>query len=69
MQVQIEPDFFNDKDVARRLNLSTSWVRVQRHYRSKGKPHVLTVDPKYIGKCPRYLRADIDAFVASIAAA
>lgn len=67
--MQIEPDFLNDKQVARKLSLSDSWVRVQRHYRMKGKPHVLTVDPKYIGKCPRYLRTEIDAFVAAIAAA
>ncbi|AEG48438.1 hypothetical protein Sphch_0743 [Sphingobium chlorophenolicum L-1] len=69
MQVQIEPDFLNDKQVARKLSLSDSWVRGQRHKRNKGLPHTLTVDAKYIGKCPRYLRGEIDAFVASIAAA
>lgn len=66
--MQNEPDFLTDRDVARRLNLSTSWVRVQRHYRAKGRPHFLTVDPRYIGKCPRYVREEIDAFVAAIAA-
>lgn len=64
----IEPDFYTDKDVARKLSLSTSWVRVQRHKRSKGLPHTLKVDARYIGTCPRYLRGEIEAFVASIAA-
>ncbi len=66
--MQIEPEFYTDKDVARKLNLSTSWVRVQRHYRAKGLPHVLNVNARYIGKCPRYVRGEIEAFVASIAA-
>ena len=66
--MSIETDFFTDKDVARKLNLSTSWVRVQRHKRRMGLPHTLTVDPRYIGTCPRYVRAEIDAFVASIVA-
>lgn len=66
--MQIEPDFFTDKDVARKLNLSTSWVRVQRHKRAKGLPHTLTVDARYIGTCPRYVRGEIEAFVAAITA-
>ena len=64
----IEPDFYTDKDVARKLGLSTSWVRVQRHKRAKGLPHTLEVDARYIGTCPRYVRGEIEAFVASIAA-
>lgn len=66
--MSIEPDFFNDKDVARKLNLSPSWVRGQRHKRQKGLPHILDVDARYIGACPRYVRAEIEAFIASIAA-
>ena len=66
--MQIEPDFYNDKDVARKLSLSTSWVRGQRHKRSKGLPHSLNVDARYIGTCPRYVREEIDAYVAAIAA-
>ena len=66
--MQIEPDFYNDKDVARKLSLSTSWVRGQRHKRSKGLPHSLNVDARYIGTCPRYVRGEIDVYVASIAA-
>lgn len=66
--MQIEPDFLTDKDIARKLNLSASWVRGQRHKRAKGLPHILQVDAKYIGTCPRYVRGEIEAFVASIAA-
>jgi len=64
----MEPAFLTDKDVARKLSLSPSWVRVQRHKRAKGLPHILNVDARYIGTCPRYLAAEVDAFVASIAA-
>lgn len=64
----IEPDFYTDKDVARKLNLSPSWVRVQRLKRRRGEPHILNVDARYIGSCPRYVRPEIDAFVAAIAA-
>lgn len=64
----IEAEFLTDKDVARRLSLSPSWVRVQRHKRAKGLPHILNVDARYIGKCPRYVTGEIDAFVATIAA-
>jgi hypothetical protein len=66
--MQIEPAFFTDKDVARKLNLSPSWVRGERHKRKNGLPHFLTVDPRYIGSCPRYVRTEIDAFVEAIAA-
>ncbi|SMF63512.1 hypothetical protein [Allosphingosinicella indica] len=66
--MSIEPEFFTDKDVARKLNLSPSWVRGQRHKRAKGLPHILDVDARYIGTCPRYVKAEIDAFVAAIAA-
>lgn len=65
----MEPDFYNDKEIARKLNLSASWVRGERHKRKKGLPHTLKVDPRYIGTCPRYVRGEIDAFVAAIAAA
>ena len=65
--MSIEPEFFTDKDVARKLNLSPSWVRGQRHKRAKRLPHILDVDARYIGTCPRYVRAEIDAFVAAIA--
>jgi hypothetical protein len=62
----IQPDFYTDKDVARKLSLSPSWVRAQRHYRSKGLPHIFKVDARYIGTSPRYVREDVEAFVTSI---
>jgi hypothetical protein len=64
----IEPAFFTDKDVARKLGLSPSWVRVQRFKRARGLPHILDVDARYIGTCPRYVREEIEAFIAQIAA-
>ena len=65
--MQTEPAFFTDKDVARTLNLSPSWVRSQRFKRSKELPHVLDVDARYIGSCPRYVRGEIEAFIAAVA--
>jgi len=66
--MMIEPSFYTDKDVARRLSLSASWVRTQRHKRQKGQPHILNIDARYIGTSPRYLKTEIDAFVECIAA-
>ncbi|WP_293862213.1 helix-turn-helix transcriptional regulator [Sphingomonas sp. SCN 67-18] len=62
----IEAAFLTDKDVASYLNLSPSWVRGQRHKRRHGLPHILDVDARYIGSCARYLRSEIDAFVAGL---
>ena len=59
--------FYNDKDIATRLNISPSWVRGQRHKRRNGQPHVLNIDPCYIGASPRYAVADVEAFIASLA--
>jgi hypothetical protein len=64
----MQPAFYTDKDVARRLNLSASWVRVQRHKRKNGLPHILAIEPRYIGSCPRYVADEVEAFVASLAA-
>ena len=68
MQTLIEPAFYNDRDIAQRLNLSPSWVRGQRHKRSHGLPHILTLDPRYIGSCPRYVAVEVESFIAAIAA-
>lgn len=57
--MSIEPALYNDKDVARRRSLSPSWVRGQRFKRQHGQPHILEVDPRYIGTCPRFVRAEI----------
>lgn len=56
--------FYSDKEVARRLNMSTSWVRGQRHKRRHGEPHVLDLEPRYIGTCARYVRDEVEALIA-----
>ena len=63
-----ERAFLTDKDVARKINFSPSWVRGQRHKRQKGLPHTFDVEARYIGSCPRYVADEIDAFVAAITA-
>ena len=62
-----ETGFYNDNDIARRLRLSTSWVRVQRHKRAHGLPHIFDVDPRYIGTSPRYVAEEVEAYFSSIA--
>jgi predicted DNA-binding transcriptional regulator AlpA len=66
----MEPEYvlINDKQVARIFQMSTPWVRVERHKRRKGLPHFLTVDARYIGTSPRYVKSEIDAFVGEIVA-
>ena len=59
--------FYNDNDIATRLNISSSWVRGQRHKRRHDQPHVLNIDPCYIGTSPRYAVAEVEAFIASLA--
>ena len=62
----VEPAFYSDKDVAKRLNISQSWVRGERHKRAHGRPHILNLEPRYIGSCPRYVAKEVEAFVASL---
>ncbi len=63
----IELAFYTDKDVARRLNMSPSWVRGQRRKRKLGEPHLLDLEPRYIGKSVRYVCDEAEALVASLA--
>ncbi|AXK43490.1 hypothetical protein DVR09_05575 [Erythrobacter aureus] len=65
----MEAHFYTDKDVARRLNFSPSWVRGQRHKRKSGLPHFLNIEPRYIGSNPRYVATEVEAFIAAIEAA
>ena len=53
-----------DSDIASLLRMSRSWVRKQRMLRRAGLAHVLAVDPIMIGTCPRYSRAEIEAWLA-----
>ena len=61
-----ESAFLTDKEVARILSLSASWVRGQRYKRRHGQPCTLDLEPRYIGSCARYVRDEVDAFVAAI---
>lgn len=60
------PEFYSDKDVARILNMSPAWVRGQRHKRRHGEPCVFNLEPRYIGTCARYVRHEVETFVATI---
>jgi hypothetical protein len=62
------PDLLNDRDIARRVNFSTEWVRQERYRRRDGKPHVLNIDPVIVGTKPRYWAADVDAWFAALKA-
>ena len=53
----------SDADIALILRMSPEWVRKQRMWRRAGLPHVLTVDPILIGTSPRYILADIEAWL------
>ena len=59
----------NDKRLAARLDLSTSWVRKQRWLRRHGQDHILTIDPVMIGRSPRYKTADIEIWLDSFGGA
>lgn len=62
----VQPAFYNDKDIARRLSLSPSWVRGQRYKRKNGLPHEFNIDPRYIGSSPRYVVSEVEAFIVTI---
>lgn len=56
----------NDGEVATLLKVSKSCIRGQRFKRQHGLPHWLTVDPVYIGKCPRYRHADFQSWMGAL---
>lgn len=58
--------FLSDKDVARLLNLSASWVRSQRYKQTHGLSHIFDVKPRYIGTCARYVASEVEAFIAKL---
>ncbi|MDG5489062.1 helix-turn-helix domain-containing protein [Sphingomonas sp. BGYR3] len=64
--MNMTPEFYADKDIAKILNMSPEWVRGQRHRRKHGLPCILDLEPRYIGACPRYSRDDVEAFVAAL---
>jgi len=62
----VQPEFYTDKDIARRLTFSQSWVRGQRAKRNKGEPHFLDLEPHRFGSSVRYDVAEAEAFIAAI---
>jgi hypothetical protein len=62
----LQPAFYSDKDVARRLNMSPSWVRQQRFRKLRGQPNSFDLVPRHIGSGIRYVVAEVEAFIASI---
>jgi len=63
---EAQAEFFTDKDIARLLRMSPEWVRGQRHKRRHGLPCLLDLEPRYIGSCARYVRNEVEAFIASL---
>lgn len=61
----VEPAFYSDKDVARILNISPSWVRQQRFKRARGLPNGLDLEPRQIGGCVRYVADEVHAAVVA----
>lgn len=57
-----------DKEVAKLLGMSQSWVRVQRWKRSVNQPHSLKIDAIMIGKAPRYRLSDVEEWLDSLQA-
>ena len=55
-----------DTKLASLLAMSNSWVRVERHKRRKGLPHVLNIDPVMIGSSPRYRTEDVEEFISGL---
>lgn len=66
--METEPVLLTDKDIARLLKMSPEWVRQERFKRAKGQPHFLKLDARHIGRSVRYVRKEVDDFVASVVA-
>lgn len=55
-----------DKQVARLVSLSPSWVRSQRWKRANKINHSFHVDAVYIGSCPRYRKEEVEKWIYAI---
>ena len=62
----IEPIFYCDRDVAKLIGMSSSWVRGQRFMRCHGRPHVLDIDPVRIGSKPLYAVKDVTDWIGRV---
>lgn len=61
-----EMEFYSDRDIAKMLKVSPSWVRGQRFNRRHGRDHCLDVDPVMVGSLPRYAPEAIEDWVERI---
>jgi len=61
----MEPAFYTDRDVARRLNVSPEWVRRQRFNRAHGLDHIFDLVPHHIGGCVRYVADEVEAWIGA----
>ena len=59
----IAETFLSDKDLAKVLNMSQSWIRKQRYLRARNKDHVLALDAIYLGASPRYRTEDFNEWL------
>lgn len=58
--------FLSDKDLAEVLGMSQSWIRKQRYLRAKEEDHILTIDPIYLGRSPRYRASSFYKWMAAL---
>ena len=59
----MEPAFYTEKDIARRLSMSASWVRQQRFRKAHGLPNSFDLEPCFIGGGVRYVATEVEAFI------
>ena len=57
-----------DREIARLIGFSESWVRQQRSNRNQKRAHAFTVDPIYVGDSPRYRRSDVEEWFKGLVA-
>ena len=62
------PELLNDKQIGQLVGFSPQWVRVQRLFRRRGQPHILSLDPVMVGSKPRYVADEVMAWVESLKA-
>lgn len=65
-QKQLLCRLISDKEVARLVSMSPSWVRKERFNRRHGQPHCFEIDPVMIGTSPRYRLADVTTWIEQL---
>jgi hypothetical protein len=59
-------EFLCDAEIAQHLKVSKSCIRGQRYKRRHSHEHWLTIDPVFVGKCPRYVATDFYTWVNAL---